>query len=79
MPYACISGMVFDIAPLIDQIKARYFGISGIHSPTGNFSQSFTDMTVPTVLGDLMFTRTYNSLNYEASNVGKGFSLCTAT
>ena len=31
-------------------------------------------MTVPTVLGDLTFTRTYNSLNYETTSVGRGFS-----
>jgi YD repeat-containing protein len=69
-----IYGDIYDLVPLADQIKVRYFGTAGIHSPTGNYSQSFTDMTVRTVLGDLMFTRTYNSLNSEASNVGKGFT-----
>lgn len=60
--------------PTAQSLKTRYFGFSGVHSPTGNYSAPFTDMTVPTVLGDLTFTRTYNSLNYEVSNVGKGFS-----
>ena len=55
-------------------LRTRYYGVSGIHAPTGNYSQSFTDMTVPTVLGDLTFTRTYNSLNNEAGIVGRGFS-----
>ena len=63
-----IVGTVYDITPEIDQIKARYFGTSGIHTPTGNFSHSFTDMTVPTVLGDLTLSRTYNSLKGTSKN-----------
>ena|GEM_PF-761990 len=51
-----------------------YYGIPGGYAPTGNYSQTFTDMTVPSVLGDLPLSRTYNS--FEAANdsiVGKGF------
>jgi len=58
----------------LESVKSHYFGINGTHSPTGNYSQTFTDMTVPTVLGDITFSRTYNSLNYETSVVGKSFS-----
>ena len=60
--------------PTVEELKSRYFGLNGVHTPTGNYSTSFTDMTVPTILGDLAFTRTYNSLDYKVSNVGKGFS-----
>ena len=60
--------------PTVEDLKTRYFGFNGVHSPTGNYSTSFTDMTVPTILGDLTFTRTYNSLDYKISNVGKGFT-----
>jgi RHS repeat-associated protein len=69
-----VGSEILNVLPVVEQIKTRFFGISGIHSPTGNYSQSFTDMTVPTVLGDLTFTRTYNSLNSNVSNVGRGFS-----
>ena len=60
--------------PTVEDLKTRYFGFNGVYSPTGNYSTSFTDMTVPTILGDLTFTRTYNSLDYKISNVGKGFT-----
>ena len=60
--------------PTTEDLKTRYFGFNGVYSPTGNYSTSFTDMTVPTILGDLTFTRTYNSLDYKVSNVGKGFT-----
>ena len=60
--------------PTAEVLKTRYFGFNGVHSPTGNYSTSFTDMTVSTILGDLTFTRTYNSQDYKVSNVGKGFT-----
>ena len=64
----------FPEIPTAEALKTRYFGFNGVHSPTGNYSTSFTDMTVSTILGDLTFTRTYNSQNYNVSNVGKGFT-----
>jgi len=55
--------------------EAKYFyGIPGGYAPTGNYSQTHTDMTVPSVLGDIPFSRTYNSLeSANPSIVGKGF------
>ena len=52
----------------------RFYGISGGYAPTGNYSQTFTDITIPSVLGDIPLSRTYNSLEAaDASIVGKGF------
>lgn len=52
----------------------RFYGIPGGYAPTGNYSQSFTDLTISSVLGELSLDRVYNSL--EAANdsaFGKGF------
>ncbi len=54
----------------------RYYGIDGVYSPTGNYSETSNDMSVQTVLGDISISRTYNSLNVSnESIVGKGFDL----
>ena len=54
--------------------ERRFNGIPGGYAPTGNYSQTFTDMMVPSVLGDIPFSRTYNSLeSVNNSIVGKGF------
>ncbi len=54
----------------------RYYGTDGVYAPTGNFSETYSDMTVQTVLGDISITRTYNSLNADKQyGIGKGFHL----
>jgi len=54
--------------------ERRFNGIPGGYAPTGNYSQDFTDMTVPSVLGDIPFSRTYNSFESATDSiVGKGF------
>jgi len=51
-----------------------FYGNPGGYAPAGNYSQTFTDITIPSVLGDIPFSRTYNSLeSSNASIVGKGF------
>ena len=61
------------IEPVIANIKPRFFGI-GTYAPTGNYSQSFTDMTVPSVIGDITITHTYNSLDTSDTVLSGGFS-----
>ncbi len=58
-----------------DGVEERYFGTEGVHTPTGNYSETYADMTVSTVLGDVDITRTYNSLDQATdSAVGRGFT-----
>lgn len=55
---------------------ARYYGIDGVYAPTGNYTETSSDMSVQTVIGDISITRIYNSLNSNnKSTVGKGFEL----
>lgn len=57
----------------------RYYGIPGVYLPTGNYSETTTDMSVQSVMGSIALTRTYNSLQADSpSMVGKGFSFCYA-
>lgn len=52
----------------------RFYGIPGGYAPTGNYSQSVTDLTVSSVLGELSLDRVYNSLEAANGSVfGKGF------
>lgn len=54
----------------------RYYGIDGVYAPTGNYAETFSDMSVQTVLGDISISRTYNSLNaHKHTTIGKGFDL----
>lgn len=54
----------------------RYYGREGVYAPTGNYSETFADMSVQTVLGNIAVSRTYNSLQVsQDSFVGKGFGL----
>ena len=54
----------------------RYYGTDGVYAPTGNYAETYSDMTVQTVLGDISITRTYNSLNVSNESIlGKGFDL----
>ncbi|EPR08089.1 right-handed parallel beta-helix repeat-containing protein [Ruminiclostridium papyrosolvens] len=51
-----------------------YFGQSGINSATGNYSRTYTDLTVVSPGFDIAFSRTYNSQNDKASSLGKGWT-----
>ena len=54
--------------------EKRFYGIPGGYAPTGNYSETFTDITIPSVLGDIPLSRSYNSLESTTSSiVGKGF------
>ena len=56
-------------------VITRHFGQMGVYAPTGNFSDSYTDMQVKTILGNISFTRTYNSLDDRTdSHMGHGFT-----
>ena len=57
-----------------NEIQVRNFGVPGVHGPTGNYSQTFDDMTVQTVVGEVSISRTYNSLDTGSSVTGKGFT-----
>ena len=52
----------------------QYFGQSGTNPATGNFSRSYTDLTLEAPGYDINFTRTYNSRSSKASGFGKGWS-----
>lgn len=53
----------------------RYYGVSGVYAPTGNYSESSTDISVQTVLGNISLGRIYNSIqDCIDSSVDKGFS-----
>lgn len=53
----------------------RYYGKTGVYSPTGNFSETYDDMKVQTVLGSIGLGRTYNSLQDNIKSiVGSGFT-----
>ena len=52
----------------------QYFGQSGTNPATGNFSRSYTDLTMEAPGYDINFTRTYNSRSSKASGFGKGWS-----
>lgn len=55
---------------------ARYYGIDGVYTPTGNYSEASDDMFVQTVLGEIAISRNYNSLQAcKQSIIGKGFHL----
>ncbi|MBC2581762.1 S8 family serine peptidase [Clostridium sp. DJ247] len=51
-----------------------YFGKSGIYAPTGNYSRTFTDRSIPSPGFTLNINRTYNSLDSNVGNFGKGWS-----
>ena len=55
-------------------IERSFFGFSGIHAPSGNYSRTYSVMTFNTVLGEVEFSHTYNSLSNDVSVVGKGFN-----
>ncbi len=61
-----------------DKLKEQiHYGEKGINPVTGNYSKSFTDMSVPSVGDgmDINIVRTYNSLNDETGSVlGRGWS-----
>ena len=52
----------------------QYFGQSGTNPATGNFSRSYTDLTMEAPGYDINFTRTYNSRSSKTSGFGKGWS-----
>ena len=52
----------------------QYFGQSGTNPATGNFSRSYTDLTMEAPGYDINFTRTYNSRSSNTSGFGKGWS-----
>ncbi|PYG87269.1 RHS repeat-associated protein [Ruminiclostridium sufflavum DSM 19573] len=51
-----------------------YFGQSGTNSATGNFSRTYTDLTMDSPGFDISFSRTYNSRNDKASVFGRGWT-----
>ena len=51
-----------------------YYGIDGVHTPTGNFSRSYTDMTLPAPGLDIIIGRVYNSRNEKEGILGKGWT-----
>ncbi len=52
----------------------HHFGKSGTNPVTGNFSESFNDMTMKVPGFELEFTRTYNSLDDKSTLFGRGWT-----
>ncbi|RCX12208.1 RHS repeat-associated protein [Anaerobacterium chartisolvens] len=53
---------------------ASYFGQDGTYGATGNYSRTFTDMSLNTPGFTLNLSRTYNSKNNESTVLGKGWT-----
>ncbi|MHB8126970.1 MAG: DUF6531 domain-containing protein, partial [Desulfitobacteriaceae bacterium] len=51
-----------------------HFGESGINPASGNYSRSFTDISLPVQGFDIDLTRTYNSLDDSQSGLGRGWT-----
>ncbi|MCX7747527.1 MAG: S8 family serine peptidase, partial [Clostridia bacterium] len=55
--------------------KYKFFDNSGTYSPTGNYSENYTDMVVDAPGLDVVFGRFYNSQSISMENMlGKGWS-----
>jgi len=75
------SGYAFSTIPVWNRLIESYryqshFGKSsktGAYAPTGNFSRTYTDMTVASPGFELNFTRTYNSRDEKSTTLGKGW------
>ncbi|MEN6314698.1 MAG: DUF1308 domain-containing protein [Clostridiaceae bacterium] len=76
------SGYTFNTTPVWSKLIESYryqshFGKSssktGTYAPTGNFSRTYTDMTVSSPGFELAFTRTYNSRDEKSTTLGKGW------
>ena len=51
-----------------------HFGQSGMNPATGNFSRTYTDLTMDSPGYDIDFSRTYNSRSDKASVFGRGWT-----
>ena len=51
-----------------------HFGQSGTNPATGNFSRTYTDLTMDAPGFDISFSRTYNSRNDKISAFGRGWT-----
>lgn len=58
---------------MTERIAARYFGKPGTNAATGNYAQSFSDITVQSAIGPFEITHSYNSMSEEDGVLGKGF------
>ena len=52
----------------------QYFGLSGMNPATGNFSRTYTDLTMDSPGYDIDFSRTYNSRSDKTSVFGRGWA-----
>ena len=69
------GAIAIDTDPIISKIAPRFFGYGGTYTPTGNYSQTFAAMTVPSAIGDITLSHTYNSLDAsEETILSKGFT-----